>query len=147
MRRLSRHGALAGAPVATTARLPSEHEQTYSDGAKHPALRHNADRIILRRCKSVGILRRRRAFERSYSGMPEVDLGEQHRLMVQCLVKRPLCDQDEVSGSFGWYSLIECGVMAMEWANGAVPTVQYTHGMIECSEFKECCSQLSTRTV
>ena len=31
---------------------------------------------------------------------------------------------------------IECGANGgMEWANVAVPTVQYTHGMIACSEF------------
>jgi sulfane dehydrogenase subunit SoxC len=31
---------------------------------------------------------------------------------------------------------IECGAnTAMEWGNVAVPTVQYTHGMVSCSEF------------
>ena len=31
---------------------------------------------------------------------------------------------------------IECGANSgMEWANVAVPTVQYTHGMLSCSEF------------
>src|SRR3546814_883647 len=31
---------------------------------------------------------------------------------------------------------IECGANSgMEWANVAVPTVQYTHGMLACSEF------------
>jgi len=31
---------------------------------------------------------------------------------------------------------IECGAnSAMEWGNVAVPTVQYTHGMVSCSEF------------
>jgi sulfane dehydrogenase subunit SoxC len=31
---------------------------------------------------------------------------------------------------------IECGAnTAMEWGNVAVPTVQYSHGMVSCSEF------------
>lgn len=31
---------------------------------------------------------------------------------------------------------IECGANSgMEWGNSAVPTVQYTHGMLSCSEF------------
>ena len=31
---------------------------------------------------------------------------------------------------------IECGAnTAMEWGNVAVPTVQYTHGMLSCCEF------------
>jgi sulfane dehydrogenase subunit SoxC len=31
---------------------------------------------------------------------------------------------------------IECGAnTGMEWGNAAVPTVQYTHGMLSCSEF------------
>jgi sulfane dehydrogenase subunit SoxC len=31
---------------------------------------------------------------------------------------------------------IECGAnTGMEWGNSAVPTVQYTHGMLSCSEF------------
>jgi len=31
---------------------------------------------------------------------------------------------------------IECGAnTGMEWGNVAVPTVQYTHGMLSCSEF------------
>ena len=31
---------------------------------------------------------------------------------------------------------IECGAnSAMEWGNVAVPSVQYTHGMLSCSEF------------
>ena len=34
------------------------------------------------------------------------------------------------------FHFIECGAnSAMEWGNVAVPTVQYTHGMLPCSEF------------
>ena len=77
-------------------------------------------------------------FERHHSGMPEVD-PEQHRLMIHGLVKRPLMlTMDDVMRfpSVSRIHFIECGANGgMEWGNVAVPTVQYTHGMIACSEF------------
>ena len=77
-------------------------------------------------------------FERHHSGMPEVD-PEQHRLMIHGLVKRPLMlTMDDVMRfpSVSRIHFIECGANGgMEWANVAVPTVQYTHGMLACSEF------------
>jgi sulfane dehydrogenase subunit SoxC len=70
--------------------------------------------------------------------MPEVDPA-QHRLMLHGLVKRPLMlSMDDVMRfpSVSRIHFIECGANGgMEWANVAVPTVQYTHGMIACSEF------------
>ncbi|MEP6608680.1 MAG: sulfite dehydrogenase [Burkholderiaceae bacterium] len=77
-------------------------------------------------------------FERHHSGMPEVD-PQQHRLMIHGLVQRPLMlTMDDVMRfpSVSRIHFIECGANGgMEWANVAVPTVQYTHGMIACSEF------------
>ena len=77
-------------------------------------------------------------FERHHSGMPEVD-PEQHRLMIHGLVSRPLMlTMDDVIRfpSVSRVHFIECGANGgMEWGNVAVPTVQYTHGMIACSEF------------
>jgi sulfane dehydrogenase subunit SoxC len=77
-------------------------------------------------------------FERHHSGMPEVDPG-QHRLIIHGLVARPLVfTMDELMRfpSVSRLHFIECGAnTGMEWANVAVPTVQYTHGMIACSEF------------
>jgi len=77
-------------------------------------------------------------FERHHSGMPEVD-PEQHRLMIHGLVRRPLMlTMDDVMRfpSVSRIHFIECGANGgMEWGNVAVPTVQYTHGMIACSEF------------
>jgi len=77
-------------------------------------------------------------FERHHSGMPEVD-PEQHRLMIHGLVRRPLMlTMDDVIRfpSVSRVHFIECGANGgMEWGNVAVPTVQYTHGMIACSEF------------
>jgi sulfane dehydrogenase subunit SoxC len=77
-------------------------------------------------------------FERHHSGAPEID-PEQHRLMIHGLVKRPLLLTMNDLMRFPSVSrihFIECGANSgMEWANVAVPTVQYTHGMIACSEF------------
>ena len=77
-------------------------------------------------------------FERHHSGMPEVD-PQQHRLMIHGLVKRPLMlAMDDVMRfpSVSRIHFIECGANGgMEWGNVAVPTVQYTHGMMACSEF------------
>jgi sulfane dehydrogenase subunit SoxC len=77
-------------------------------------------------------------FERHHSGMPEVDPA-QHRLLIHGLVKRPLMltiDDILRFPSVSRIHFIECGANSgMEWGNVAVPTVQYTHGMIACSEF------------
>jgi sulfane dehydrogenase subunit SoxC len=77
-------------------------------------------------------------FERHHSGMPAVDPA-QHRLLIHGLVKRPLMlTMDDILRfpSVSRVHFIECGANSgMEWANVAVPTVQYTHGMIACSEF------------
>jgi sulfane dehydrogenase subunit SoxC len=77
-------------------------------------------------------------FERHHSGMPEIDPA-QHRLMIHGLVKRPLVlTMDELMRfpSVSRMHFIECGAnTGMEWGNVAVPTVQYTHGMLACSEF------------
>jgi sulfane dehydrogenase subunit SoxC len=77
-------------------------------------------------------------FERHHAGAPDVD-PEAHRLLVHGLVKRPrLYTLDEVMRfpSVSRIHFIECGAnTGMEWGNVAVPTVQYTHGMLSCSEF------------
>jgi sulfane dehydrogenase subunit SoxC len=77
-------------------------------------------------------------FERHHSGMPEID-PEQHRLLIHGLVARPLTfTMNELMRlpSVSRIHFIECGANSgMEWANVAVPTVQYTHGMLACSEF------------
>ena len=81
-------------------------------------------------------------FERHHQGWWDVDPSK-HRLMVNgsddSLVKRPMVfDMDDIMrlSSVSRMCFIECGAnTAMEWNNTAVPTVQYTHGMISCSEF------------
>jgi sulfane dehydrogenase subunit SoxC len=77
-------------------------------------------------------------FERHHGGMPEVD-PHQHRLMIHGLVANPrIFTVDDVMRfpSVSRIHFIECGAnTGMEWGNVAVPTVQYTHGMIACSEW------------
>ena len=81
-------------------------------------------------------------FERHHQGWWDIDPSK-HRLMIngsdESLIKRPMVfDMDEIMRlpSVSRMCFIECGAnTAMEWNNTAVPTVQYTHGMLSCSEF------------
>ncbi|MEP7281377.1 MAG: sulfite dehydrogenase [Rubrivivax sp.] len=81
-------------------------------------------------------------FERHHQGWWDIDPSK-HRLMVngsdQKIVKSPLVfTLDELMRlpSTSRFHFIECGAnTGMEWGNVAVPTCQYTHGMLSCSEF------------
>ena len=81
-------------------------------------------------------------FERHHQGWWDVD-PSRHRLMVNGsddkIVKTPkVFTMDEVMRlpSVSRFHFIECGAnTGMEWGNVAVPTCQYSHGMISCSEF------------
>ena len=81
-------------------------------------------------------------FERHHQGWWDVD-PTTHRLMVngsdERLLKTPMVftmDQLMRLPSVSRFHFIECGAnTGMEWGNVAVPTVQYTHGMLSCCEF------------
>ena len=81
-------------------------------------------------------------FERHHQGWWDIDPSK-HRLMLNgsdpSLMKTPkVFTMDEIMRlpSVSRFHFIECGAnTAVEWGNVAVPTVQYTHGMISCSEF------------
>jgi sulfane dehydrogenase subunit SoxC len=77
-------------------------------------------------------------FERHHQGWHDVD-PRQHRLMVNGLVRAPkVYTMDELMRlpAVSRLHFIECGAnTGMEWSNAAVPTVQYTHGMLSCCEF------------
>ncbi len=81
-------------------------------------------------------------FERHHQGWWDVDPSK-HRLMVngsdERLVKEAkVFTVDEIMRlpSVSRFHFIECGAnTGMEWGNVAVPTCQYTHGMVSCSEF------------
>ena len=77
-------------------------------------------------------------FERHHQGWWDVDPSK-HRLMINGLVKNPLVfTMDDLMRlpSVSRIHFIECGAnTGMEWGNVAVPTVQYTHGMLGCCEY------------
>ncbi|WP_077032970.1 sulfite dehydrogenase [Pelomonas sp. KK5] len=81
-------------------------------------------------------------FERHHQGWWDIDPSK-HRLMVNGsdaqMLRRPMVfTMDELMRlpSVSRFHFIECGAnTGMEWGNVAVPTVQYTHGMLSCSEF------------
>jgi sulfane dehydrogenase subunit SoxC len=81
-------------------------------------------------------------FERHHQGWWDIDPSK-HRLMINgsqpgMLKKDMVFTMDELMRlpSVSRFHFIECGANSgMEWGNVAVPTVQYTHGMLSCSEF------------
>lgn len=77
-------------------------------------------------------------FERHHQGWWDIDPSK-HRLMINGMVKKPMVfTMDDIMRlpSVSRFHFIECGAnTGMEWGNVAVPTVQYTHGMLSCSEF------------
>ena len=80
-------------------------------------------------------------FERHHQGWWDIDPST-HRLMVngsdEKMLKRAMVfTMDELMRlpSVSRFHFIECGAnTGMEWGNVAVPTVQYSHGMLSCSE-------------
>ena len=77
-------------------------------------------------------------FERHHQGWWDID-PSQHRFMINGLVANPkVYTMDDLMRmpSISRMHFIECGAnTGMEWGNNAVPTVQYTHGMLSCCEF------------
>lgn len=81
-------------------------------------------------------------FERHHQGWWDIE-PDKHRLMVNGsddkMLKKPMVfTMDDLMRlpSVSRFHFIECGAnTGMEWGNAAVPTVQYTHGMVSCSEF------------
>ena len=77
-------------------------------------------------------------FERHHQGWWDID-PSMHRFMVNGLVSRPrVFTMDDLMRlpSVSRIHFIECGAnTGPEWGNVALPSVQYTHGMISCAEF------------
>lgn len=77
-------------------------------------------------------------FERHHQGWVDIDPAR-HRFMINGLVKSPqVYTMDDLMRlpSVSRIHFIECGAnTGMEWGNTAVPTVQYTHGMLSCCEY------------
>jgi sulfane dehydrogenase subunit SoxC len=77
-------------------------------------------------------------FERHHQGWWDIDPSK-HRLMLNGLLAKPMVFTVEELMRLppvSRFHFIECGAnTGMEWGNVAVPTCQYTHGMLSCSEF------------
>ena len=77
-------------------------------------------------------------FERHHQGWWDID-PSRHRLMVMGMVRNPkVYTMDDLMRlpAVSRMHFIECGAnTGMEWGNVAVPTVQYTHGMLSCCEY------------
>lgn len=77
-------------------------------------------------------------FERHHQGWHDI-APSGHRLMINGLVKEArIFTMDDLMRlpSVSRIHFIECGAnTGAEWGNVALPTVQYTHGMLSCSEF------------
>jgi sulfane dehydrogenase subunit SoxC len=81
-------------------------------------------------------------FERHHQGWWDIE-PDKHRFMIngsdEKMLKKPMIfTMDDLMRlpSVSRIHFIECGAnTGMEWGNVAVPTVQYTHGMLSCSEF------------
>ncbi len=77
-------------------------------------------------------------FERHHQGWIDIDPAT-HRLMVNGMVANAkVYTMDDLMRlpSVSRIHFIECGAnSSMEWGNVAVPTVQYTHGMLSCCEY------------
>jgi sulfane dehydrogenase subunit SoxC len=76
-------------------------------------------------------------FERHHQGWVDID-PDKHRLMINGLVAAPrVFTMNDLMRlpSVSRIHFIECGAnTGLEWGNVAVPTVQYTHGMLSCCE-------------
>ena len=81
-------------------------------------------------------------FERHHQGWWDIDPSG-HRLMLNgsdtTMMRTPMVfTMDELMRlpAVSRFHFIECGAnTGMEWGNVAVPTVQYSHGMLSCSEY------------
>jgi sulfane dehydrogenase subunit SoxC len=77
-------------------------------------------------------------FARHHAGVPDINPDE-HRLLIHGLVQRPLLfTMDELMRfpAVSRIHFIECsGNGTLEWTQAVMPTVQFTHGMIGCSEW------------
>ena len=142
---LPAHSKGLGQPVASRPYgLPSEFEKNLQRRESPGLTRVGAASVSFAPLQSLfGIITPSGLhFERHHQGWWDID-PTKHRLMINgsddSLIKRPMVfDMDDIMRlpSVSRMCFIECGAnTAMEWNNTAVPTVQYTHGMISCSEF------------
>ncbi len=139
------HAITLGQPVAATGYgMPSKYEKNLARRESPGLNRVSAASVAFSPLQAMfGIITASGLhFERHHQGWHDID-PSQHRLMVmgsdESLVKAPkVFTMDDLMRlpPVSRMHFIECGAnTGMEWGNVAVPTVQYTHGMLSCSEF------------
>ncbi len=138
---LPEHSTTLGRPVAANPYgVPSRFETTLQRRESPGLTRVNAASVSFTPLQSLfGIITPSGLhFERHHQGWHDIDPA-QHRLMVNGLVRQQkVYTMDDLMRlpSVSRMHFIECGAnTAMEWGNVAVPSVQYSHGMLSCSEF------------
>jgi len=139
--KLPEHTRGLGQPVAARPYgLPSKHEEALQRRESPGLTRVGAASVSF--CPLQGLFGMITPsglhFERHHQGWWDIDPA-QHRLMINGLVKEArVYTMDDLMRlpSVSRMHFIECGANSgMEWGNVAVPTVQYTHGMLSCCEF------------
>jgi sulfane dehydrogenase subunit SoxC len=138
---LPEHSTTLGKPVVTNAYgMPSKYEMSLLRRESPGLTRVSAASVSFTPLQGLfGIITPSGLhFERHHQGWHDIDPSK-HRLMINGLVKNSkVYTMDDLMRmpSVSRMHFIECGAnTAMEWGNVAVPTVQYSHGMLSCSEF------------
>ena len=138
---LPAHSKGLGQPVAARGYgLPSEHEKNLQRRESPGLTRVSQASVAFMPLQGMfGIITPNGLhFERHHQGWWDID-PRQHRLMLMGMVRAPkVYTMDDLMrlSSVSRIHFIECGAnTGMEWGNVAVPSVQYTHGMLSCCEF------------
>lgn len=139
--KLPAHTTGLGQPVAARGYgLPSQYEKNLQRRESPGLTRVSAASVSFTPLQSLfGILTPSGLhFERHHQGWWDIN-PEHHRLMINGMVRQArVFTMDDLMRlpSVSRIHFIECGAnTGMEWGNVAVPTVQYTHGMLSCSEY------------
>ena len=139
--KLPAHSITLGQPVsATDYGLPSKYEKNLKRRESPGLTRASAASVSFAPLQGMfGIITPSGLhFERHHQGWHDID-PNQHRFMINGLVKNPkVYAMDDLMRlpAVSRMHFIECGAnTSMEWGNVAVPTVQYTHGMLSCCEY------------
>lgn len=139
--KLPAHTKGLGKPVAATGYgSPSQHEGNLQRRESPGLTRVSAASVSFTPLQGLfGIITPNGLhFERHHQGWWDIEPSK-HRLMINGLVKNPMVfTMDDLMRlpSVSRMHFIECGAnTGMEWGNVAVPTVQYTHGMLSCCEY------------
>jgi sulfane dehydrogenase subunit SoxC len=138
---LPEHSRALGQPVAARGYgLPSQHERNLQRRESPGLTRVGASSVSFTPLQGLfGIITPNGLhFERHHQGWWDIDPAK-HRLMVMGMVREAkVYTMDDLMRlpAVSRMHFIECGAnTGMEWGNVAVPTVQYTHGMLSCCEF------------